>query len=149
MTLRFRSIAEMPAELRERVPATHPWKAPVTDSPKAAPRPNKYGAKPTYVDGHRFPSKLEAQRYLQLKNFRETGEYFPPLGRLVTFSLWPTFLLPGGVKAQLDSVQVWQNGPRTTVVYEDAKGKDNQASKNKRKQIASIYGIQVQLWPPR
>jgi hypothetical protein len=148
VTLRVRSLDDLPPEIRERVPA-HPWRQPITESPKAAARANKYGAKPTFVDGHRFPSKLEAQRYEWMKRMRESGEYVPPLGRLVTFSLWPVFPLPGGVKAELDSVQVWLNGQRTTVIWEDVKGKDNQASKNKRKQIESLYGIQVQLWPPR
>lgn len=148
MTLRIRSLDDLPPELRKRV-STHPWRQPITESPKAAPKRHKYGAQPTFVDGHRFPSKLEAARYEWLTQMRESGEYAPPLGRLVTFALWPMFPLIGGVKAELDSVQVWLNGQRTTVIWEDVKGKDNQASRNKRKQIASIYGIQVQLWPPR
>lgn len=146
MTLRIRSLDELPAQLRERA-ETHPWTEAFTESKKALRRGNKYGSKPCYEDGHRFPSRLEADRYLQLKAWRASGEYHPPLGRLVTFSLWPVFPLPGGVKAVLDSVQVWQNGERITVVWEDAKGRDNQASKNKRKQIKALYGIEVQLWP--
>lgn len=143
MSLRIKSLDELPLAVREQ----HSWKDPFTESPNALRRPNKYGSKPCYEDGHRFPSRLEGDRYLQLKALRASGEYQPALGRLVTFSLWPVFPLPGGVKAVLDSVQVWQDGPRTTVVWEDAKGRDNQASKNKRKQIRALYGIDVQVWP--
>lgn len=146
MSLRFPSVDSMPANLRQRVDG-HPWKQATSESPKALKRANKYGSKPCHEDGHRFPSRLEGNRYLQLKALKASGEYHPALGRLVTFSLWPVFLLPGGVKAILDSVQVWQDGARTTVIWEDAKGRDNQTSKNKRKQIRALYGIEVQVWP--
>lgn len=35
---------------------------------------NKFGAKPTKIDGHRFASKAESKRYLQLKNKELIGE---------------------------------------------------------------------------
>lgn len=128
--------------MRQQVEQQHPWRG----VEKPLKRANKYGSKPCREDGHRFPSRLEADRYLQLKALRTNGER-TELGVLITFSLWPTFPLPGGVKAILDSVQVWQDGALTTVVWEDAKGRDNQASKNKRKQIEALYGIEVRLWP--
>lgn len=128
----------------------HPWKStPAIQSEKTAPKRNKYGAKPAFADGHRFPSTLERDRFRQLKAWHASGEYIVGKGRLVHFALWPKFLLPGGVKAELDSVQVWMDGERVTVEWEDAKGKDPQSSRNKRKQIESIYRIKIQLWPPR
>jgi hypothetical protein len=35
---------------------------------------SKYRAKPQEVDGHRFPSKKEAARYLDLKRLEQCGE---------------------------------------------------------------------------
>lgn len=35
---------------------------------------NKYGAKPETIDGHRFPSKKEANRYRELMLMQRAGE---------------------------------------------------------------------------
>lgn len=50
------------------------------------PKPHKYGAKTTYVDGIRFPSKKEAGDYTQLK-FREN------IGLIKNLTLQPRFKL--------------------------------------------------------
>lgn len=137
MSLRIRSAAELPSSLRAQVAAIVPAKR------------HKYGARAIVVDGVKFQSRLEAQRYQQLKHWRESGEYIESRGRLVSFALWPTFVLPGGVIAKLDSVQVWQIGGRVNVIFEDAKGMDTRESRLKRRQIEALWGIQVQLWPER
>jgi hypothetical protein len=114
----------------------------------AAPRRSKYGAQPTIVDGIRFPSKLEARRYTQLAYWRQSGEWVDGR-RLISFALWPVFVLEGGVKAILDSVQIWTDGTKVEDVWEDVKGKDLPESRLKRRQIEARYSVRVQLWPPR
>ena len=52
-------------------------------------RPPKYHNTPTEIDGIRFDSKAEAQRYLELKALEASG-------KISWFSRQPSFLLPGG-----------------------------------------------------
>jgi hypothetical protein len=54
-----------------------------------ARRGNKYGARKTTVDGYRFDSKLESQRYLELRARRDEG-IITNLARQVSFKIfWP------------------------------------------------------------
>lgn len=146
--MRVKSIDELPPHLRAQVEAC------IATAP-AVPKRNKYGARATVVDGIRFPSKLEAERYEWLKRMRETQE--PYEGRVLRwFALWPRFTLPGGVIYEADSLQVWARllwrpveQSQTVVIVEDVKGHDTRESRNKRKLVAALYGVHVQLWPPR
>ena len=36
--------------------------------------PTKYNSRKIEIDGHKFPSKLEAKRYLELKQLLEEGK---------------------------------------------------------------------------
>ena len=51
----------------------------------------KYRARPTTIDGHRFPSQLEAKRYMQLKLLKQAG-------KIKDFSLQPSFPLVDAFK---------------------------------------------------
>lgn len=146
--MRISSIEQLPPGLQAQARAAlHPWRVPTIKT--LPPKRNKYCAKPAWVDGVRFPSKLEAERYIELKRMRKSGEHVHGLGKLIHFALWPKFALPGGVICELDSVQIWQDGPHTTVVWEDVKGHYRQDSRNKHKQVKALYGIEVQIWPAR
>lgn len=46
----------------------------------------KYNSKSVIIDGHRFPSKLEANRYLELKLLQKAG-------KIQNLELQPTFVL--------------------------------------------------------
>ena len=104
----------------------------------ALPKPNKYGAKRTTVDGINFDSKREAARYSELKLMRDAG-----LIRLL--EIHPRFSIDHAANhiciVELD-FRYWQDGH---LVYEDVKGKDNPLSALKRKLVEAFYGIKVEL----
>jgi len=105
-----------------------------------AKKPSKYKNVRTSVDGWVFDSKLEANRYKDLKLLRQGGqiEYFL---RQVPFHL------PGGVIFRVDFMIKW----RTTllvedrITFEDAHGPDTDAKTNKIKQVKELYGVEVTL----
>lgn len=100
---------------------------------------SKYRNAPEFVDNKRFDSKLEADYYRELKLRRAAGE-------VLWFIRQPMFDLPGGVRYRADFLAVLATGG---VEVTDAKGFDTRESTNKRKQVAELYGVTVQLWPPR
>lgn len=59
---------------------------PVQDVPPATPKRSKYGAEPTTVDGIRFDSKRESERYSELKLLEKSGE-------IINLRLQPEFSL--------------------------------------------------------
>lgn len=104
----------------------------------SAKRGNKYRAIPITVDGHRFPSKAEAARYIELHDQEEAGE-------IRDLQLHPYFLL------LLDGTRIgrytadslyWQAGER---VCEDVKGRATRDLKLRLALVKSIYGIDVRL----
>jgi len=90
---------------------------------------HKYKAVQVETDGIKFPSKLEARYYEQLKIRKRSGE-------VVLFLMQVPFRLPGGVFYRVDFVEFLANG---TVRFIDTKGKDTQESINKRKQVEAEY----------
>jgi hypothetical protein len=103
--------------------------APSTVGKKA----NKFHNVPTVVDGERFPSKHEAQRYEQLKLMRQAGE-FPAIARQVRF------LLPGGVEYVADFVLLY---PSNHYVVEDAKGHRTPEYKLKRRMMKECLDLEI------
>ena len=99
-------------------------------------KPNKYDAKATVVDGQRFASKAEANRYLELKSLREAGE-------IAWFITQVPFRLPGGIVYRADFLVVWKGGGFVTV--EDVKGFLTPVSKIKIAQVEAIYGIKIEV----
>lgn len=53
-----------------------------------------------------------------------------------------TFPLPGGVKYRADFMVARANG---TIAFLDVKGFDTTASKNKRKQVAALFGVEIEV----
>jgi len=90
---------------------------------------HKYHAVQTESDGIKFPSKLEARYYEQLKIRKRIGE-------VVVFLMQVPFRLPGGVFYRVDFVEFHADG---SVHFIDTKGKDTQDSINKRKQVEAEY----------
>ena len=121
-------------------------------------RGNKLHAELTVVDGIKFPSKKEADRYEELKLLKAAGE-------VKWFIRQPRFDLPGGTVAVFDFLIVWQDQPTTVftpgrslrinigtlglrpgnVSVEDVKGKDTAAGIRNRKQVEAIHGVKVEL----
>lgn len=127
MSLRFKSIADIPAHLlRQR-------SAPI--EPVAQPKRRKYRNVPVEIDGQRFDSKLEGRCYEWLKLRRQAQD-------VRWFIRQVPFRLPGGVVYRADFLAVTRD--RVEVI--DAKGKDTRESINKRKQVLELYGVDVMLW---
>lgn len=99
----------------------------------------KYGNAKNVVDGIKFDSKLESDRYLELKTYRQ-------IGVVRWFTMQVPFRLPGGLTYRADFVVVWngsQGGPDVSV--EDCKGFMTRVSINKIKQVEEIYGFKVDI----
>ena len=106
---------------------------------------NKFGNKRTEVDGIKFASRHEANRYVELK-------YMERIGLIKDLQLQRVFTLIGEqrdskgrilerpVKYIADFVYKDTNGK---TVVEDAKGLRTDVYKIKRKLMLMIYGIQI------
>jgi len=92
----------------------------------------KYNASPTHLDGHRFASKAEAQRYSELKNLESAG--------IVShLELQPRFpLIVGGkvVCTYVGDFRYLENGKPVT---EDVKGFATAEYKLKRKLLLATH----------
>lgn len=141
MALRVRSMLDLPPELRklnERVMDGRdaPRRVPV---PVTEEKPAKFGNVRVVVDGMRFPSKLEAKCYEYHKLRVKWGE-------VSWFIRQVPFHLTGGVIYRADFLAVLTQGG---VEVTDSKGYDTQSSRNKRRQVKELYGVDVRLWPAR
>ena len=106
---------------------------------------NKYHSKTVTVDGIRFDSIKEANRYQELRILEKAGEIHG-LERQVTFTLIPDCRDPETGKVIERAVkyvadfQYEQDGRR---VVEDTKGFRTPEYKIKRKLMRFIYGIEI------
>lgn len=132
--LRFRDIASMPDGIRQAAErAASRIEATPAQTEKGDKR-RKYGNQPTTVDGIRFDSKREARYYQQLKLEQQCG--------LVSYFLRQVPLhLPGGTRLVLDFLVVMADG---RIRYVDAKGRETQAFRIKRREIQHHYPITVE-----
>lgn len=101
-------------------------------------RQHKYRAKPTVIDGHRFPSRREARRYGELKLLERAG-------LISQLELQPRFpITVGGIKVCTyvgDFMYANSKGER---VIEDVKGMRTPMYKLKKKLLEATYGIRIQ-----
>lgn len=107
-------------------------------------RAHKYSAKAIVVNGLRFDSKLEGDRYLYWLNRWQARS-------IAWFTRQVPFYLPGGVIYRADFIIVQQHDTIAkerfgdAVIVEDCKGFLTEAAAIKLKQVEAIYGFQVQL----
>lgn len=104
-------------------------------------RRTKYRNRATVVDGFRFDSRLEADRYCELKLLRASGEvkYFL---RQVPFVLAP------GATYRCDFLVVWDTPARWNdlgVTAEETKGFLTEASRVKLAMVEQLYGVRVRI----
>lgn len=132
--LRFRDIASMPDGMRQ---AAQRAAARIEATPAPAEKGDvrrKYRNQPTTVDGIRFDSKREARHYQKLKLEQQCG--------LVSYFLRQCPIhLPGGTRLVIDFVVVMADG---SIRYQDAKGRETEAFKIKRREIQHHYPITVE-----
>lgn len=95
---------------------------------------HKFHAKPCESDGIKFSSKLERSWYHKLKLLQQAGE--------VLFFLRQTPLhLPGNTKYVVDFLVFYADG---NVRFLDAKGVETQMFVMKKKQVESLYPIEIE-----
>ncbi len=102
------------------------------------PRPTKYRAKRTEIDGIVFASQKEARRYQDLKLLERAGE-------ITQLTLQPTFpIVINGVKvckyvADFQYVEFGSN----EVIVEDCKGFPTPVYKLKKKLVKAIHNVDI------
>lgn len=114
------------------------------DSP--APRQlRKYGNKPTTIDGLRFDSRAEANRWLALRMLERAGE-IRDLRRQVRYVLVPKQARPsGGIEREAAYVAdfVYVDAATERTIVEDVKGAAPDVWVLKRKLMLHVHGIEV------
>jgi len=95
-------------------------------------KPHKYHADPTVVDGVRFSSKREANRYSELKLLKRAGD-------VAFFLRQAPFHLPGG-KYVCDFLVFYADGH---VEVEDVKGFRTEEYKRKKRAVEKEYPIKI------
>lgn len=98
------------------------------------PKKSKYRNVRTIVDGHKFHSKLEADRYCELKLLQKAGE-------ILYFLRQVPFDLAGGVIYRCDFLVVSTSG----IEVEDTKGYISEVSRIKIAAVEERYGIRVKI----
>lgn len=96
---------------------------------------HKFGAKRCSVDDIKFPSRLEAKYYCQLKLRQQAGD-------VIFFLCQIPFTLPGKVKYVVDFQVFLANGE---IEFVDTKGKDTPLSIAKRKMVEDLYPIKIKI----
>lgn len=96
---------------------------------------NKYNATQTIVDGIRFDSKKEANRYRELKLLQRAGD-------VVMFLMQVPIRLPGNTTYRVDFQVFWDSGH---VSFEDVKGRETEVFRLKKRQVEELYPIELVL----
>jgi hypothetical protein len=97
-------------------------------------------ARATIVDGIRFASKLEADRYRELKLLQLAGDVLYTLRQV-------PFVAATGKVYRLDFMIIWNRSgaPEEVVTYEDTKGRLTEVSALKIAAVQDRYGINIKL----
>lgn len=103
---------------------------------------NKYGAKPTVVDGIRFASKIEAARWQELRLLERAGE-IAALRRQPKYELKVRSEVIGHYVGDFEYTM--GSGEHCRLIVEDVKGMDTPMSRWKRKHLRAQEGIQVEI----
>lgn len=171
--MRFDSLAEMPPWLREKVEAEirkqdaqkaqknkntpsqgnfgtqeNGSSQTKNDSAEEEPKKSKYGNRKTEVNGVKFDSKREAERYTVLLMRLQIGE----IGKLKLqpeFTIMEAYIKPNGerVRAERYRADFSYVLPSGEVVIEDVKteGTMTRVFLNKRKLVEEKYGFEIRL----
>jgi hypothetical protein len=105
-------------------------------------RLHKYGAKPKTIDGIRFASTKEAQRYQELKLWEKSGE-------IRCLRLQPEYTLDAGgtilgvYRADFEYVLIHEGCPGWSRIVEDVKGFKTPLYRWKKKHVEAQYGITI------
>lgn len=99
-----------------------------------------HGNRVTVVDGIKFQSKLEADRYRELVMLRRAGE-------VLYFLRQVPFDVATGVVYRADFVVMWNRtgSPRENVTVEDTKGHLTDVARVKMAAVQDRYGITIRV----
>lgn len=104
---------------------------------------NKYGAKKTEVDGITFDSRLEAQRYGQLKALQAAGE-------IHNLTLQPRYeFVVNGVRVGSYKPDFQYMDNEGDIHTEDVKGVRGRDLTMRLNLMRACHGVTVTLWPAR
>jgi hypothetical protein len=106
----------------------------------ATVRPHKYHAEPTEADGHLFPSKREAERYLELRQMERVG-LITDLRLQVWFPLRVGDIVIGRYVADFVYTDTESGGP----VVEECKGFPTPLWKWKRRHAEAQLGLRIRV----
>lgn len=95
---------------------------------------SKYNSKRTVVDGIKFDSIKESNRYKELLILQREGA-------VSHFLMQVPFLLDGGVKYRLDFLVFWTD---RHISYEDVKGFKTEVYKIKKKMVEARYQLKIE-----
>ena len=98
----------------------------------------KYNSRQTIIDGHKFPSQKEANRYQELK-LMEKAKAIENLKMQVPFPLIKKSPYGKEIKYIADFVY-WEDGK---MIVEDVKGYKTDMYKLKKRLMAELYGIKI------
>lgn len=104
-------------------------------------RTNKYGAKPTEVDGIKFASAAEAKRYGELKLLARAGEIWG----LKPHVEYPLVINDQKVGKYTCDFEYYEAGPdgESVLITEDVKGRAARDWPLRKRLFAALYGRQV------
>ena len=114
-----------------------------TYNPKSKRSRPKYGNKKTVVDGIKFDSKWESQRYLYLKSLERAG-------RVKNLELQPRFIITVNGQKICTYVADFQYDKESKDgewehIIEDAKGVETPEFKLKKKLMKAVHNIEIFL----
>lgn len=101
-------------------------------------RRNKYNAKKTIVDGIKFDSKMEAERYAELKLMQKAGQ----IVGLEVHPRYPIFI--GKHHICVYEADFSYIDPLAKMIVEDVKGVRTALFILKKKLMLAIHGIEVE-----
>lgn len=124
------------AFIEQEVGILHPFR----NIPTRDKNLGRHGNRTTVVDGIKFTSQLEADRYRELKLLRASGE-------VLWFLRQVPFDVATGVVYRADFLVVWNRtgSPQEIVTIEDTKGHLTDTSRVKIAAVEDRYGIKVRL----
>lgn len=98
----------------------------------------KYRSKAVVIDGHRFPSKLEAQRYCELRLLQKAGK-ISDLELQPSFMLQPAFEKNGVHYRAIYYVADFKYSKDGKIIVEDTKGYKTEVYALKKKMFEFLY----------
>lgn len=109
--------------------------------PEPEPKPTKYRAVKTTIDGIVFDSKAEAYRWVELR-WLQQGKQICELERQVPYEIRVAGILIGKWMADF-RYKEWIDGDGWTLVVEDKKGVRTPTYRLKKKLVEALYGIRI------